>query len=292
MNKSKFFYMLMITLIISIVSFTTWATLGVDSINDKYQGTYKLTKTKGLPSWIPDKIILKSVKEKDKEKAKAYFKMDGIDTTGSYILDTGKFTGFFEGHNKKVFFSLKALKGSDTRYLDGIVKLTGKNKKSYTVSYKMSEESDTKKSSKNTLNSEILKYAISMKGKKVDRGECWDLAAVPLKKYGAKWDGLLDFGELIAEGSGKKHYTNKGEEIAPGDIIQFKSVTIEWKKGNSWGTKTLGYPDHTAIIYKVKDRKNITLLHQNVDGKRYVVEEDIDLGEITKGSYKIYRPYK
>jgi len=142
------------------------------------------------------------------------------------------------------------------------------------------------------FNKKILDYAISMKGKKVDRGECWDLAAVPLKKYGAKWDGQLKFGKKIARGKDTKHFTNKDEEILPGDIIQFTSVTIEWKKGNSWGSKMLGFPDHTAIVYKVKSRKKITLLHQNVDGKRYVVEEDINLDEITKGSYQVYRPVK
>ena len=55
------------------------------------------------------------------------------------------------------------------------------------------------------LNKEIISFARKSKGKKVGRGECWDLAAIPLKKYNAAWDGRFVFGKKIAEGNKKGH---------------------------------------------------------------------------------------
>ncbi|MFZ1333710.1 MAG: hypothetical protein WAR83_16070, partial [Flavobacteriales bacterium] len=38
------------------------------------------------------------------------------------------------------------------------------------------------------LNQHIVAYALGQEGKKVGRGECWDLAAEALNSGGATWD--------------------------------------------------------------------------------------------------------
>jgi len=65
------------------------------------------------------------------------------------------------------------------------------------------------------LNQKIIKFVDSKMGKKVGRGECWDLAADALKLVGAKWDGNYKFGIKI---------NPKEECVFPGDIIQFEGV--------------------------------------------------------------------
>jgi len=75
-----------------------------------------------------------------------------------------------------------------------------------------------------------------------------------------------------------------------GDIIQFRALTITENSPEGIRRKTLGSPDHTAIIYKVLGKKHFILAHQNVGGQRMVVQEDINLAHATSGAYWIYRP--
>src|SRR6187431_3356267 len=58
------------------------------------------------------------------------------------------------------------------------------------------------------LNRRIVAFVDAHKGMKVDRGECWDLAAVALDSAGAKWDRKLGFGRLLDP---------QREEVLPGD---------------------------------------------------------------------------
>ncbi|MDH5718568.1 MAG: hypothetical protein OEZ22_13155 [Spirochaetia bacterium] len=138
------------------------------------------------------------------------------------------------------------------------------------------------------LNKEIISFARKNKGKKVGRGECWDLAAIPLKKYNASWNGQYIFGKKISYGNNKRHYIGKDIRIKIGDIIQYKKVKLE----GSWGYMTLGYPDHTAIINKVETNLKFSVLEQNFNNKRYVTENMVDLNYLKKGSYIIYRPFR
>jgi hypothetical protein len=132
------------------------------------------------------------------------------------------------------------------------------------------------------LNTQILSYAKSKIGKKVGRGECWDLAQAALDHHGASWKRPLAFGRNLGS----------DESPIPGDIIQFKNAVVKWKRGNAWGTMTLGYPDHTAIIYKANGTE-IELIHQNSNGVRKVTAGTaLNLKEIVSGSYRIYRPVK
>lgn len=64
-------------------------------------------------------------------------------------------------------------------------------------------------------------------GKKVDRGECWDLAAGALAYSGAYFDRsskktVTIYGRLL---------NYKKEEVMAGDLIQFENVALKWTEG-------------------------------------------------------------
>ena len=121
----------------------------------------------------------------------------------------------------------------------------------------------------------ILAFCDLNKGKKVGKGECWDLAKEALNSAGAKWTAPYDFGKALT----------KKDAVLPGDIIQFEKVRIEYPDG-AWKE----IPHHTAIIYKVAETNKYTIAEQNANGKRFVLFSEIDLSYIKKGKYTIYRP--
>ena len=121
----------------------------------------------------------------------------------------------------------------------------------------------------------ILAFCDLNKGKKVGKGECWDLAKEALNAAGATWAPPYVFGKEL----GKK------ETLKAGDIIQFENVKIEYPDG-AW--KEL--PHHTAIVYKVIDGTKFTMAEQNANGKRFVIFSEIDLSYVKKGKYTVYRP--
>lgn len=143
------------------------------------------------------------------------------------------------------------------------------------------KKSAGKKSPYVATNKDVLAFTKQAIGTKVGRGECWDLAQQALDYSGSIWRKPHQFGFPL----------KKGEEVLPGDIIQFQSTRFEWKNGNRSSWKQLGAPNHTSIIYAVKGSQ-IQLAHQNVNGVRKVFLEVLDLKHIVSGSYKIYRPYK
>ena len=101
-------------------------------------------------------------------------------------------------------------------------------------------------------NQVIIDYVNTVIGKKVDRGECWDLAYQALTRAGAKWDGAYKFGKLV---------DHKKETIYPGDIIQFKNVKIKYKQNRAIYTEIMKH--HTAIVYKVIRKGEYQIAHQN-----------------------------
>ena len=130
------------------------------------------------------------------------------------------------------------------------------------------------------LNRRIIEYVESVIDKKVDRGECWDLAYQALNRFNAEWDGKFQYGKLI---------NPKRESVLPGDIIQFKNVKIRYQITNTTYTEFM--KQHTAIVYKVKRKNVFTIAHQNTEfSGRKVGLSDINLNHIVKGDVKIYRP--
>jgi len=130
------------------------------------------------------------------------------------------------------------------------------------------------------LNKKIVEYAESVIGKKIDRGECWDLAYQALNRFNAEWDGKFQYGKLI---------NPKREPVLPGDIIQFKNVKIKYQITNTTYTEFM--KQHTAIVYKVKHNNVFTIAHQNTEfSGRKVGLSDLNLNHVVKGDVKIYRP--
>jgi len=127
----------------------------------------------------------------------------------------------------------------------------------------------------NSIAKKILAFCDSNKGKKVGKGECWDLAKEALNSAEATWTPPYAFGKEL----------KKKDLILAGDIIQFEKVTIEYPDG-AW--KDL--PHHTAIIYKVVEGQKLIVAEQNANGKRFVIFSEIDLSYVKKGKFTIYRP--
>ena len=90
----------------------------------------------------------------------------------------------------------------------------------------------------------ILLFAIRMLGKRVARGECWDVPGQPLMERGFKPSGY-NFGRRIAFA-----------EALPGDV-----VTIDAR----------GHQHVMVLWQKRKTQGASSILHQNWDGKRHVM---------------------
>ena len=132
------------------------------------------------------------------------------------------------------------------------------------------------------LNRQVIQYVKTTIGKKVDRGECWDLANGALTLIKADWDLQYKYGNLV---------NYKKEVVYPGDIIQFEGVKVKYKKGNATYTETMDH--HTAIVYRVISPGVFELAHQNTGfSGRKVGLSTLDISTIIKGKMSIYRPVK
>ena len=132
------------------------------------------------------------------------------------------------------------------------------------------------------LNQEIVEYVQTVIGKKVDRGECWDLANHALKKVDADWDRAFVYGNRI---------NPYEDEVFPGDLIQFENIVIKYKEGNTTFTETMG--QHTAIVYKVKKKGVYEIAHQNTQfSGRKVGLSDLNINTVVDGEIYFYRQTK
>jgi len=132
------------------------------------------------------------------------------------------------------------------------------------------------------LNKQVLSYVQSVIGKKVERGECWDLANQALILINADWDKKYVYGNKIDP---------KTEKVFPGDMIQFENVKTQYKKGNTTYTELM--PHHTAIVYKVLGKGIFEIAHQNTEfSKRKVGISQLNLNYIITGDIYFYRPTK
>jgi hypothetical protein len=129
------------------------------------------------------------------------------------------------------------------------------------------------------LNKKIIEFVSSKIGKKVGRGECWDLAQIPLDENKAKWDHLFNFGKIVDP---------MKDEIFPGDIIQFEKVEIKYEQGNKIITE--GFYQHTAIVYEALGKGVYKIAQQNTEKGKKVTIDHLDLKNKTKGKIMFYRP--
>jgi hypothetical protein len=137
------------------------------------------------------------------------------------------------------------------------------------------------------LNTKVVRYVDTVIGKKVDRGECWDLAAAALDYAGAYLDrsnakSIYVFGQKINPAQ---------EEVFPGDIIQIENVKLEYTSGDMIYTENMAH--HTAIIYEVLGEGHYKIAHQNTSfsGRKVGISE-LRMETVKKGKIIFYRPYK
>lgn len=137
------------------------------------------------------------------------------------------------------------------------------------------------------LNDKIVEYLNSVMGTKVDRGECWDLAAGALAYSGA----YFDRSSMKTVSIYGRRLNPKKEDVLPGDLIQFENVELQWKDGNTTYKESMA--QHTAIVYQVNGPLNYEIAHQNTSawGKKVGVS-NFRLDRVTKGKVMIYRPVK
>lgn len=132
------------------------------------------------------------------------------------------------------------------------------------------------------LNAKVIQFVNMNIGKKVDKGECWDLAFRALEYADAKLIDTYVFGSVV----------KKGQVIYSGDIIQFENVRTETEMKD--GSVIIhDIPHHTAIVYENLGDLNFKLADQNngVSGKKVSVN-NLNLKDVTKGKYTVYRPIK
>lgn len=130
-----------------------------------------------------------------------------------------------------------------------------------------------------SLNQRIHSYVKSSKGKRIGRGECWDLAAQALNSVKAKWDGRYGFGQKV---------NFMSDCIFPGDILQFHKVVFESKSG--YQTRREEMMHHTAVIYEVLGPGKYIIAHQNANGVRKVTHTEINMADLKKGTITFFRP--
>lgn len=132
------------------------------------------------------------------------------------------------------------------------------------------------------LNARVIQFVNKNIGKKVDKGECWDLAFRALEAADAKLIDTYIFGEVV----------KKGQVVYSGDIIQFEKVRLVTEQKD--GTIIIqDIPHHTAIVYEVLGNLNFSVADQNngISGKKVSVNP-LNLNDIIKGKYTIFRPIK
>lgn len=141
----------------------------------------------------------------------------------------------------------------------------------------------------------IASWCEHHRGKTVGRGECWDLAKEALQKgcgkhafvssYTIHGYPILQIGNV---GNGVYFINNSQQldEVRRGDILQFNACTFY--DASTGVTQSAGAPDHTSVVIgKLGDK--LMVLEQNVGGKRYVVDGEINLKNLTKGEVYVYR---
>jgi len=132
------------------------------------------------------------------------------------------------------------------------------------------------------LNKDIVKYVKSVKGKKVDRGECWDLANQALNNIDADWDKAYVYGNRVDP---------EKDQIFPGDLIQFENVKVQYTEGLATYTELMAH--HTAIVFNVIEKGIYEIAHQNTEfSGRKVGISKLNLNHVVKGDIFFYRPTK
>ena len=128
-------------------------------------------------------------------------------------------------------------------------------------------------------NVKVVEYVNTVIGKKVGRGECWDLANEALTYANAKWEFPTKFGKPV---------DYKKEQVLAGDLIQINNVVMESRTDTSIVKWKMA--EHTAIVYSTTDKTHIRIAEQNVNGVRKVMLSNWNLSDVKSGKLQFYRP--
>lgn len=95
----------------------------------------------------------------------------------------------------------------------------------------------------------VLRYAKQNLGRRIGRGECWDLADKALEESGGKCSH--DYGKVTPNANYVWGTLVSLANAKSGDIIQYRNFT--WtrrvtQKDGSWEESSGEYPHHTAIL--------------------------------------------
>jgi hypothetical protein len=129
------------------------------------------------------------------------------------------------------------------------------------------------------LNVRVANFGVQHLSEKIGNGECWTLAEKALEFAGAQPATGYVFGRLLPQ----------NDTWLPGDIIQFTKCEFVDIEPNRRSTITVGTPNHTAIIYSIKDGL-VTVLQQNVNGDKHVQTGVLNFSKMVSGSLQVYRP--
>jgi hypothetical protein len=147
-----------------------------------------------------------------------------------------------------------------------------------------------------SVNQKVVDFCKEHTGKQVGDGECYALAAAALTAAGAKLgfkddpgpgDAVWGAGVYTLEARDGRQVENRarGQSVQPGDIMQFRNTTFA---GNNY---SLSATQHTAIVVAAgTGGKELTVLHQNWNGKRTVQKNRFLLKDLKTGWVRIYRP--
>jgi hypothetical protein len=145
------------------------------------------------------------------------------------------------------------------------------------------------------LNAAVLQFCQEHNGKQVGHGACSDVATAALAAARAKSRGF----EPATDENGSPVWGTRIEQVndvLPGDIIQFHKVRLLDVRPN--GTKYLRwYPEHTAIVARVRGGAGFDVFEQNVitagadkerRGKLRI--RDVNFRGMLEGTVTAYRP--
>jgi hypothetical protein len=146
-----------------------------------------------------------------------------------------------------------------------------------------------------SLNATVLQFCREHNGKQVGNGVCSEIAVAALAAADAKSRGF----EPATDENGSPVWGTRIEQVndvLPGDVIQFHKVRLLEVRPN--GTKYLRwYPEHTAIVARVRGGGAFDVFEQNVitagagkerRGKLRI--RDVNFRGMLEGTVTVYRP--
>ncbi|KAI5476999.1 hypothetical protein MNV49_006957 [Pseudohyphozyma bogoriensis] len=150
----------------------------------------------------------------------------------------------------------------------------------------------------------------------IGNGECWTLAAEALNEVEARggvpkpWPSIgrthgmvLFWGRAGGSGGGMGEWRAEDVYVRPGDIVEWRKVTIRTVGMQRGAYAKLGDPDHTAVIlsasppstpptpnspFPIASLVSLTVVEQSAG--KVPTEAEYDMSAMTEGEVWIYRP--